>query len=651
MFAAMSSQPRTGCSLVFGRNDGADAGFASPHVGRESVTEEGVVRELLQNALDASAGGARADFRLQQMPVADIPCIGQYRETFAAARAHRFDKVDSPAERQAVDRIERCLRAGAADVLVCADEGGGIGVEELRALYSTGDTTKRSGRGSVGLGHLGAFALSDLRYVLYAGRRRDGAETFGGHAVLATSTDADGLQRDAHGYIRGEHEPLAAPASQATGATCLADAAHRWLPEKTEAGSAVAVVGYAAPDKGPLEARIFAAAAKSFFVAVHRGDLQVRYSDAEQRLVLGPQQLRGVLEGISGQQRRRRGQGVPGSAAHLAYETVVSGERIALDGSLAGVTVWFRDLPAGRDPLVCVTREGMWITAAAQHLTRGDFAGYAPFCAVIDASPADRSIQWPVCALIREAEGTTHSQIRPKEITDPARAKLLDEALRAISEKLRSMASPAAGQMHEPPQLRMFRGEMLSPVPLPRQGHDQPDAPADITAALTAGADSAGDEPDNGPAFGPDTEPAPGGDAAGVAPSSRKIAARGNTAGIRTASRRIKKHEWAVAWQAERFHAGAARVTAVLPSGADETTDRQLGDTLVKIKALRHNHHRFRPSAASDGLEVILEAPPLQGDATVEIAAGVADADAPTLKIRVTHAAAKSPIAAKGAPP
>ena len=267
--------------LEFPHNNGGEAGFASPHVNRESVTEEVVVRELLQNALDASpgAGPVRVEFSHQSIPTQQLPLIKDYTAAFNAARKHRLHKVDSPAERQAIDRIRSCLQSASrtTSVLACIDRGRGIDSTALKHLYNTGDTTKRSGRGSVGLGHLTAFAASDLRYVLYAGRNTSGSETFGGHAILATSSN-QGMQRDAHGYIRGAQEMQGSPASQALGSSEVPDLVRSWLPNHGAAGSVVAILGYgptARAVRGSFEDRVLAAAAKSFVVAVHQGQLTV----------------------------------------------------------------------------------------------------------------------------------------------------------------------------------------------------------------------------------------------------------------------------------------------------------------------------------------------------------------------------------------
>jgi len=639
-------------TLEFPRNDGAEAGFASPHVDRESVTEEVVVRELLQNALDASLddGPLTVEFRHEVIRTQALPLVKQYVETFNAARRHRSGKVDSPQERQAIDRIRGCLQSESrrTDVLACVDWGRGIDGGALRSLYNTGDTTKRTGRGSVGLGHLTAFAASDLRYVLYVGRDAEGSETFGGHAILATST-ADGVQRDAHGYIRGAHEHIGSPASQASGSLDVPDLLGEWLPPDGASGSVVAILGYsptARVGNGNLEMSVLAAAAKSFVVAVHQGQLRVNCRiGGEVRSSLGPENLGTVLAGVREQQRRRFRRGVRGRDAWAAYETLQTGERLSAVAELEGVDIWMRDLPAGERTTVCVFREGMWITSEAARLEGSRFGGLAPFCAVVNIDePPSGADSESVCSLIREAEGETHSQIRPTEITDPQKKRNLEEALDRIAAVLRENGTPAVGRIVEPPQLKIFHGKLLTPAPTPpvrrQQSDDQDlppedDAPEDVVDIEDAGDDAGGEQEGSGGG-------SVGGEGTGSGPARRRVVARGNTAGIRVASRHLGDRRWAVVWRVRTVRDGGLRVQAILPSGTDETTERQLRDALLEIASVTIRDRVHRPTAGSQGYEVRLSGLTSTNEALVELAADVPLSDAAMVRIRVLHGRGKS---------
>ena len=634
--------------LEFPQNNGGEAGFASPHVNRESVTEEVVVRELLQNALDASLGTGpmKVKFSHRRIPTQQLPLIKDYTATFNAARKHRLHKVDSPAERQAIDRIRGCLQSTsrATAVLACIDRGRGIDATALKHLYNTGDTTKRSGRGSVGLGHLTAFAASDLRYVLYAGRDTSGRETFGGHAILATSSSS-GKQLDAHGYIRGAQELLGSPASQASGSSVVPDLVRSWLPNDGSAGSVVAVIGYgptAQAVRGSLEDRVLAAAAKSFVVAVHQGQLTVDcLVDGVKKASLEKETLAAALSPVRDQQRRRLGLGVLGREAWAAFETLEAGERVAVGKGLDGVTVWMRHLEAGERTLVCVFREGMWITSHAPHLQHANFTNLMPFCAVVNVDdPSAGADEQSVCALVREAEGETHSQIRPSEITDSTKKELLDDALQRIAEALRGCGKPSAGQIHEPEELRIFRGRQLTPAPAPpirRREKDYEDPPDDSkppteVVDIEPGSDDGGGGTSKGGKGGG------GGQDSGTGPARRRISSRGNTSGIRVASRHVSGREWSVVWRANEIREAGLRLVAVLPSGTDETTERQLDDAVLRLASVKIRGRAISPTPGTEEREVRLSEPNTAGEALVELAEDVSTSDAALVTIRLMHA-------------
>ena len=632
-------------------NNGGEAGFASPHINRESVTEEVVVRELLQNALDASlnSGPMAVEFRHESIPTQDLPLIKDYMAAFNAARTHREDKVDSPAERQAIDRIRGCLHSDnrTTKVLACVDRGRGIDTTALRSLYNTGDTTKATGRGSVGLGHLTAFAASDLRYVLYAGRNAAGQETFGGHAILATSS-IDGKQRDAHGYIRGAEERRGSPASKARGSSNIPALVRGWLPV-AGSGSVAAILGYGPTVRtvsGRLEKTLLAAAAKSFVVAIHQDGLTVDCRvDGTIKASLDKDTLAAALMPTRDQQRRRLGLGVLGREAWAAYETLQTGKLLPGGEELDGVSIWARDLAAGERTLVCMFREGMWITSHAPQLQNTHFANLAPFCAVVNVEdPSAGADENSICALVREAEGETHSQIRPSEITDADKKKSLEEALKRIAEVLRAEGKPSVGQVVEPDQLRIFRGSLLTPAPAPpvrrQETEDPPEEVADTDTAGDdgGGSDDGGDSGDGGGSDGGGGDSGGSGSGSGTGPTRRRVSARGNTTGIRVASRHLEARQWSVVWRAESVRSGGLRVMAVLPSGTDETTERQLSDTVLKIAWVEIRDRRIEPTSDSEGREVRLPEASDAGEAVVELAEDVDSTDAAMVTMRLMHA-------------
>ena len=173
------------------------AGFTTSDITHFDGSPEPIVRELIQNSLDAVVGSGPAPgavrFVITTVPISEVPGLNDYRGAFVSARRDRTE-VPSHDEKTAIARIDRALALPEVTLLVCADTGHGLTPERLRAVLTPGNTVKAAGgAGSYGLGHFAAFAASDLRYVLYASRYRDegGAcrTIASGHAILATHSD------------------------------------------------------------------------------------------------------------------------------------------------------------------------------------------------------------------------------------------------------------------------------------------------------------------------------------------------------------------------------------------------------------------------------------------------------------------------------
>ena len=195
-------------------------------------TRKALCAELLQNALDAAiSAGRRAEVHLTvgSVEVDGFPGIAEYESAFDAANEERqLDREESTQdERNAIKRILDVLEADEAKVLFCRDNGTGLDAARMRAVLSEGNSNKPiKGAGSLGLGHLTAFAASDLRYVLYAGRRGE-KHLISGHAIVATHPTGNGNTYGGAptgiGLCRGAVQPQ----DRAIRICCPADAGER----------------------------------------------------------------------------------------------------------------------------------------------------------------------------------------------------------------------------------------------------------------------------------------------------------------------------------------------------------------------------------------------------------------------------------------
>ncbi len=656
---------RPASQLRFSPYYGAGKGFAAANIDRERVTDETVIRELVQNALDASKGDeVEVTIRCENVKLRSIPHINDYRKAFAKAKKSRAGK-GGPPEKNAIERIEKGLKASEVKVLTCIDNGKGIDNVALRALYGEADTTKvDTGRGSVGVGHLTAFAASDLRYVLYAGRHSPdmfGEFTFGGHVVLAVHREGS-QQYDASGFIVSDNPDESLFISDAHGVPQVPRQVKKWLP-KSGTGSAVVICGYSAlngssrGDETACEGAALAIA-KNFLVAIHLQELSVlcEWDSANVRLGSAEELRRVLLLGQS-QQRRRRGQGVLGRTAYGAWRTVTEGRDVDLPERFAGVRVWFRNLPPTERTRVSVFRDGMWITDDVVNLRRRDFGDCQPFDAVVNIRSLVEG-EHRLSLLVREAEGASHLEINPNVIEDSANRKELKEMLKDLRRILVSEAGPRENQDIIPEDLRMFVGDMAAPVARPRPpaadlgelevvGDDQDPEDQERGSSQEGegegggidegGGGGGGDEGggregggDDGPGSGPGSKP--------TSARRRKSPRQGSQRGIRITCRVINNDRVMVSWKAESLPTGAVGFSVMSPSGSDSTCEQPVKPRYWRIARATLGEAKISLSPEDpDPYEARFDNPPLTGTAEIILAETPHPTETAFLKATLAH--------------
>jgi len=410
-------------------------GFTSAAVAQFDGSAGPVVRELLQNSLDAAveagASSAKVRFVICEASQDELPGWATYESTFLATLAQRRSRGSkSHDEKTVIERIEQSSGADTTPLLVCIDNGHGLDGPRMEALLTPGNTSKgERGAGSFGLGHHAAFGASDLRYVLYGAkyRRDDGkiASIASGHAILATHRDSDNSLRAADGYwfktgregsaFDGAYDcfpetlpPLLAP--------FLADVA---------TGTAVCITGFndfhrEAGDPSAVES-ICRVAAANFVDAIHAGSLLVEVQDKrhDMAVTVDCSALGELLESVSDNKRASRGKGgeITGNVAYNAWRTCILGETLH---PADGITIRWRRLELSeRQPTrVHVFRRGMWITSRAPGLLASpDFSDTWTFDAVLSLESGRFE------DLVRNAEGPEHRGIDRKRLNNREKAQ------------------------------------------------------------------------------------------------------------------------------------------------------------------------------------------------------------------------------------
>ena len=420
---------RTDGELSFGTAY-APVGFTSAAVSQFDGSAEPVVRELIQNCLDAADKvGRPAEIRFVITDVAadDLPGWQEYRRAFEEAKREREQRRSSAShdEKAIIGRIDRLTARRRIPVLLCADNGCGLDPQRMISLLTVGNTDKgEGGAGSFGLGHHAAFGASDLRYVLYGSRyvRKNATRTISsGHAILATRTDGQGGILAPEGYWRlagwsghawhdGSEFPSEVPSVLAS-----------HLPQDTT-GTVVAIAGFndfrRDHDEPPAEKQIMQVAAANFSAAIDEARLIVEVIDRKgDRHVTDRATLDATLAGIADRKRASKAGQIAGAQAHAAWLTMRDGVELT---PLPGVKVTWRPLEAarGEQTQVHVFRKGMWIDSRVDRLLRRDFTNTWPFDAVVGLMDGELE------ELVRASEGPEHRGIDRKRLSNEQKSSL-----------------------------------------------------------------------------------------------------------------------------------------------------------------------------------------------------------------------------------
>ena len=615
---------------------GSPQGFSSLAMAQWDGKPEPIVRELLQNCLDAAreAERERAEvcFTIDERPLADLPGIDAYRAAFAAAREERErpGETQSAGEKRAIEGIHGVLERERVRLLFCRDNGIGLSDGLLDRVLTEGNTGKAAGGGAFGVGHLTAFAGSDLRYVLYAGRSRANGtlrDAVSGHAVLASHRSSDdpdtGIGGDGY-LLRPGQQSLFAQRDKYpdTAPPLLADEMARI----GDTGSVVCIAGFNDFRDDPAKAvrSLRRVAATHFLAAIALDGMVVHVCDADgKESVVDRAALEGILGHVSIRDQRRRDGGalVPGQQVWRAWQCFESGRELPASG-VEGVTIRIRPRMEneGYDSRVQLYRDGMWITNEAPHLRVNDFGGFQPFDAVVLVEEGE------LYGLVRDAEGPEHLGLDRERIIvkggGDSRWKRLRELLAVVRDRLRG----AAGERERdhaftPTNFAIVRGERLRTAePLrpyrPRLGANTED---DATVPQTV---EEGDSPD-----GPNPEPRPKPD------RPRRLAPKpGSGVPVRSSvlPQRNAKGEFdtlQVVWRMTGRGSvpNMVGVRVRVPSGSDSTCENPLAPRWLELRAIEHPEGTVRASGRG---ATELAVPPADGTLTITLAEPITDPNA-----------------------
>lgn len=437
-------------ALRFGAGD--MSGFnAAGLEGFHDLKPEAVVRELVQNSLDAAQEAGRevahVRFEVGDLPCQDIPGIAEYRRVFHRAVKDQKRKLgELPDAAQAVaSAMESALAESQHQVLYVLDNGIGLNEARMEGLLADGLSVKgSSAAGAVGNGHLVAIPASDLRYVLYGGVSGDDT-ICSGHAVIASHESARELRSKDGFYVKRLTGEFQRPYQFATGTSevpAFIMEKLEWIqqnwPTASGASGTGAVVAITAfnnfRETTALWEMVSKAVACNFFAALNAGKLLVEVVAKGKTRTLSSTNVFSELGSFKEEKRTRSGF-ISGSAAFRALETLFSPQALALrvEQEKGSVAVQLRETEPGQASRIDLCRNGMWITNALPGLDRSKFSDNKPFhCVILLDADAGR-----IHSIVRKAEGPLHNGLTKRKWLSKEEKKILRETMRSIEELIR----------------------------------------------------------------------------------------------------------------------------------------------------------------------------------------------------------------------
>lgn len=440
--------PNLDVALRFG--PGEPAGFTSVGVaGFQNLNPAAVVRELIQNSLDAAREArrdiARVRFEVLEHSLNDIPGIREYRASFRRAVQAQMELQSGKLSAQAdlvVQSIRRRLSARRCKTLFILDNGIGLDTSRMNGLLGDGLSIKDdSGAGAFGNGHYVVVPASDLRYILYGGRTHDGSAICAGHAILAShQSNREVCGKDGY-FVRGFQpgklfdryifaRDQAVPAYLAERLQWIAS---RWSPG---AGTVVAVPCFnefnIRDEDATLWDLIAKPAACNFFAAFANSELCVEVAERDSVEKLDAGSIAEVLESVAEQKRSRNF--LSGSRAMSAFETIRwDSHKKVVRTPIGDIPIWLREIRDGGISRIDLCRAGMWISDDIPKLRRQKFSDLKPFHCVLQLDAACGEVH----DLVRKAEGPLHNHLEARKWLSAEERTSLDRALNQVADEIR----------------------------------------------------------------------------------------------------------------------------------------------------------------------------------------------------------------------
>ena len=391
-----------------------------------------LVRESIQNSLDAKAGiePVRVEFSLTDLPATAFEA-GRLRDILGYS-------VDSPHNdengSEQFDRARWLLNDNRQIRTICITDSNTTGAQDVPRPGGTPSKwealTKGSGSpakdqkdaaGSFGLGKHSAFAVTDLRTVLYSTAWRDENrlnQRFIGKSILVSHRDGDGKPRRGTGYLSaGSYAPLKD-----------SDVPHTFA--LREPGTAIFIPGFSKQRADNLLLDGMKTAIDNYFHAIVMGNLIVKVGNAEVNSDTIGKEFSGAFSRTA-------------NFIRVSKMAPVAQERFTGIGTVKLRISVHDDLRSKAREIALVRDSGMMITAERRDMDIGLASIpqiWRGFTAIIEciSEPGESSY-------IRDSESPKHDKLSVDYIEDTDRRKDASNALREMGQWVRERIEKEAG--------------------------------------------------------------------------------------------------------------------------------------------------------------------------------------------------------------
>ena len=379
-----------------------------------------IIREILQNSYDSAINEAKEEkakikFIFDYIEKSQIPGINDYEDALKAIKEE--DLSDREQEQDILNTIIEQLESSQIPVLHIIDNGIGFSQNKLVAILSDGISDKdnpNDAGGSYGNGHFSAFNISNLRYVLYGGKLKDGTKLCSGQALLRTHKQ-NGELKLGTGFLLTDDKPILVENDIFYKNNNIPQIIDNQLKEIEDSGAVVSILGFnffGSDETQKVIDLISSSIVRNFYVAIYENNLEVEIIQGNEKVVINRETLNLILENTKEQKN------TPSyNIAQQFYDMLNNGHNKTIRTCEGDVTIYYK--LSDNNTKLAICRNGMWIKdSIPTPLNPATFIENKPFNALILAQRGTN-----FSALIRRAEGNLHNDIRLNRFSSDKKGK------------------------------------------------------------------------------------------------------------------------------------------------------------------------------------------------------------------------------------